>query len=185
MILGRTEWTNAMIYIFFIFRQRVVIVAAKSYDKISKIIFGCVHITFIKMSFIINKFRHVQQLFVITKCLPLISFNLRNFSINTITMTEQQCKKVKGEDIKIGTHDGVFHCDEILACFMLQQLPKYEKAEIVRTRNEKLLAECNIVVDVGAVFDKDKLLYDHHQNSFKETFSTLRPELEAPNRDIR
>lgn len=36
---------------------------------------------------------------------------------------------------KIGTHNGVFHCDEALACFMLKQLPDYRDAEIVRTRN--------------------------------------------------
>jgi len=33
---------------------------------------------------------------------------------------------------KIGTHNGTFHCDEVLACFMLKQLPQYKDAEIVR-----------------------------------------------------
>lgn len=33
---------------------------------------------------------------------------------------------------KIGTHNGHFHCDEALACFMLKQLPEYADAEIVR-----------------------------------------------------
>lgn len=32
----------------------------------------------------------------------------------------------------IGTHDGTFHCDEALACFMLKQLPEYKEAEIIR-----------------------------------------------------
>jgi uncharacterized UPF0160 family protein len=36
---------------------------------------------------------------------------------------------------KIGTHNGVFHCDEALACYMLKQLPEYRDAEIVRTRD--------------------------------------------------
>ena len=32
----------------------------------------------------------------------------------------------------IGTHDGKFHCDEVLACSMLKLLPEYKDAEIVR-----------------------------------------------------
>lgn len=27
--------------------------------------------------------------------------------------------------LKIGTHNGSFHCDEALACFLLKCLPKY------------------------------------------------------------
>lgn len=27
---------------------------------------------------------------------------------------------------KIGTHNGSFHCDEVLACFLLRQLPEYK-----------------------------------------------------------
>uniref|UniRef100_A0A1B0GIV2 Uncharacterized protein n=1 Tax=Lutzomyia longipalpis TaxID=7200 RepID=A0A1B0GIV2_LUTLO len=53
----------------------------------------------------------------------------------------------------IGTHDGRFHCDEALACFMLRQLEEYKNAEIVRSRNEEILAKCDIVVDVGGIFD--------------------------------
>jgi len=33
---------------------------------------------------------------------------------------------------RIGTHDGTFHCDEALACFMLKQLPEYEDALVIR-----------------------------------------------------
>ena len=33
---------------------------------------------------------------------------------------------------RIGTHDGAFHCDEVLACFMLKQLPEYEDALVIR-----------------------------------------------------
>lgn len=32
----------------------------------------------------------------------------------------------------IGTHDGKFHCDEVLACSMLKLLPEYKDAEIIR-----------------------------------------------------
>ena len=33
---------------------------------------------------------------------------------------------------KIGTHSGTFHCDDVLACFMLKLLPEYKDAEIIR-----------------------------------------------------
>ena len=60
---------------------------------------------------------------------------------------------------------------------MLKLLPKYKDAEIVRTRDTAKLKECDIVVDVGAVFDHEKKRYDHHQREFNETLSSLRPEL--------
>ncbi|XP_052756839.1 MYG1 exonuclease isoform X2 [Galleria mellonella] len=80
-------------------------------------------------------------------------------------------------NMKIGTHDGVFHCDEVLACYMLKRLPQYKDAEIVRTRDLEKLKECDIVVDVGAVFDHEKKRYDHHQREFNETLSSLKPAL--------
>ncbi|KAK7098852.1 hypothetical protein V1264_003075 [Littorina saxatilis] len=78
--------------------------------------------------------------------------------------------------VKIGTHNGTFHCDEVLACFMLKQLPRYKDAEIVRTRDPKLLEQCDVVVDVGGVYSPESHRYDHHQRSFTETMSSLRPE---------
>ncbi|XP_029358369.1 MYG1 exonuclease isoform X2 [Echeneis naucrates] len=77
---------------------------------------------------------------------------------------------------KIGTHNGTFHCDEALACFLLRQLPEYKDAEVVRTRDPAQLAQCDIVVDVGGEFDPKRHRYDHHQRSFAETFHSLRPE---------
>ncbi|XP_052866684.1 MYG1 exonuclease [Anopheles cruzii] len=79
--------------------------------------------------------------------------------------------------LKIGTHDGIFHCDEVLACYMLQQLPQYSTAQIVRTRDQKLLDTCDIVVDVGSVYDHEHHRYDHHQASFGDTLNSLRPEV--------
>ena len=64
---------------------------------------------------------------------------------------------------KIGTHNGTFHCDEALACFMLKQLPEYKHADIIRTRNPEELAKCDVVVDVGGVYDPDKHRYDHQR----------------------
>ncbi|XP_028303019.1 MYG1 exonuclease [Gouania willdenowi] len=77
---------------------------------------------------------------------------------------------------RIGTHNGTFHCDEVLACFFLRQLPEYSDAEIIRTRDPAKLADCDIVVDVGGEFDPKKHRYDHHQRTFAESFSSLCPE---------
>lgn len=76
----------------------------------------------------------------------------------------------------IGTHSGTFHCDEALAIFMLKQLPAFKSHEILRTRDQALLDQCDILVDVGAVYDSSKKRFDHHQSSFKETFSSIRPD---------
>lgn len=63
----------------------------------------------------------------------------------------------------LGTHDGSFHCDEVLALVMLRQLPECKGAKLVRTRKSELLKQCDIVFDVGAEYDPEKHLYDHHQ----------------------
>jgi len=78
--------------------------------------------------------------------------------------------------VKIGTHNGTFHCDEVLACWMLRQLPDYKDAEIIRTRDPEQLAKCDIVVDVGGEFDPKRHRYDHHQRTFSESFHSLFPE---------
>lgn len=63
----------------------------------------------------------------------------------------------------IGTHDGCFHCDEVLAIFMLKQLPEYKNSQVLRTRDAEKLSKCDMVVDVGGVYDPSTLRFDHHQ----------------------
>ena len=77
--------------------------------------------------------------------------------------------------IKIGTHNGAFHVDEVLACTMLKLLPRYAEAEIVRTRDPEVLKTCDLVVDVGGEFDSKRHRYDHHQKTFSESVSSLVP----------
>ncbi|XP_014776093.1 MYG1 exonuclease isoform X1 [Octopus bimaculoides] len=74
---------------------------------------------------------------------------------------------------KIGTHNGTFHCDEALACFLLRLLPEYEDSTIIRTRDSEKLATCDVVVDVGGVYDPSTFRFDHHQRSFNESMSSL------------
>eukprot|EP01059_Diplonema_ambulator_P033188 TRINITY_DN681_c0_g1_i2.p1 TRINITY_DN681_c0_g1~~TRINITY_DN681_c0_g1_i2.p1 ORF type:complete len:335 (+),score=124.78 TRINITY_DN681_c0_g1_i2:38-1042(+) len=72
----------------------------------------------------------------------------------------------------IGTHDGTFHCDESLAVAMLKMTAEFKDAVVVRTRNPDMLAKCNVVVDVGAKYDPERLLFDHHQPEFQGTMTT-------------
>ncbi|XVF10135.1 hypothetical protein REPUB_Repub07fG0156800 [Reevesia pubescens] len=71
---------------------------------------------------------------------------------------------------RVGTHDGSFHCDEALACFMLRLTKKFSNAQIVRTRYSQALENLDAVVDVGGVYDPIRDHYDHHQRGFEQVF---------------
>lgn len=73
--------------------------------------------------------------------------------------------------LTIATHSGSFHADEALACAMLRTLPTFADARIVRTRDPAVLADADIVVDVGGEYDAARHRYDHHQRSFAEVFA--------------
>lgn len=76
----------------------------------------------------------------------------------------------KSSKMKIGTHNGFFHSDEALAIYMLKRLPEYKDAEVIRTRDPTILDSCDIVVDVGGVYDPSTNRYDHHQREFDVYF---------------
>ena len=76
------------------------------------------------------------------------------------------CADVPEGKKKIGTHSGTFHCDEALGCAMLQLHPDWSGSAVVRSRDASELAKCDIVIDVGAVYDHESRRYDHHQRSF-------------------
>lgn len=57
---------------------------------------------------------------------------------------------------KVGTHNGTFHADDVLAYVILDEL--YGPLELVRSRDKELLATCDLVFDVGGG------KYDHHTN---------------------
>ncbi|PRP88546.1 UPF0160 protein MYG1, mitochondrial-like [Planoprotostelium fungivorum] len=80
---------------------------------------------------------------------------------------------------KIGTHDGTFHCDEALACFMLKQTAEFRDSEVTRSRDPKVLDEQDIVVDVGGVYDATKLRFDHHQIGFDHTLDGYKTKLSS------
>lgn len=71
-----------------------------------------------------------------------------------------------------GTHDGTFHADEITACALLLLFNLIDEDKIIRTRDSKLLANCEYVCDVGGVYDPEKKLFDHHQADYQGPLSS-------------
>jgi uncharacterized UPF0160 family protein len=84
------------------------------------------------------------------------------------TTSDNQSKKQRLVK-KIGTHDGTFHCDEALACYMLRLTSEFKDAEIIRSRDTAILKTLDCLVDVGSEYDHSKYHYDHHQRGFTGT----------------
>ncbi|KAI0560332.1 metal-binding protein [Gracilaria domingensis] len=100
-----------------------------------------------------------------TSIFPLIVPRIKSCSLRRFAMTAIEQKT-------IATHDGTFHCDEVLACHMLKNhTAQFSKAAIIRTRDPARLEEAQIVVDVGSVYDPEARRFDHHQRGFCTTFS--------------
>lgn len=71
----------------------------------------------------------------------------------------------------IGIHSGTFHCDDALACYLLKLTSEFKDADIIRSRNPKALDQCDILVDVGGIYDPENYKFDHHQKEFNETLN--------------
>jgi uncharacterized UPF0160 family protein len=63
--------------------------------------------------------------------------------------------------MRIATHDGSFHADDVFAVAALQLARG--PAEVVRTRDSELLASCDVRIDVGMRNDPETGDFDHHQ----------------------
>jgi uncharacterized UPF0160 family protein len=82
----------------------------------------------------------------------------------------ERTKKLRPSGKTIGTHSGGFQADEALGCWLLRQLPEFAGAKVVRSRDEEVLAKCDIIIDVGGIYDPSRMRFDHHQRGFFETF---------------
>lgn len=71
--------------------------------------------------------------------------------------------------MKLITHSGTFHLDEVLSTSILKLI--YPQAELIRTRDMTIIAQGDIVYDVGRIFDPLTKRFDHHQRGFSETFT--------------
>ena len=60
----------------------------------------------------------------------------------------------------IGTHNGIFHSDEIIAVALFSATEKV--TSIIRSRDIKVLAKADTLVDVGGKYDGQNF-FDHHQ----------------------
>lgn len=67
-----------------------------------------------------------------------------------------------GKKVNVVTHDSRFHADDIFSIATLSLVYK-GKIKVTRTRDEKLIQEADIVLDVGGVYDAEKKRFDHHQ----------------------
>jgi len=64
-------------------------------------------------------------------------------------------------DKTIVTHNGNFHADDVFSIAALKSISPSFK--LVRTRDAELIANADIVVDVGGEYDPDTDRFDHHQ----------------------
>lgn len=71
-----------------------------------------------------------------------------------------------------GTHDGSFHADEITACSLLLLFDRIDRDKIFRSRDAKILAQCDYVCDVGGIYDPKSRRFDHHQVEYEGPLSS-------------
>lgn len=66
--------------------------------------------------------------------------------------------------VKIVTHSGGFHADDVFAvATAILSLEEDTPYEIVRSRDPEVIASADFVVDVGGEYDSSKKRFDHHQ----------------------
>jgi uncharacterized UPF0160 family protein len=63
--------------------------------------------------------------------------------------------------MRICTHSGDFHADDVLAVSVLLEI--YPDAEVIRSRETADWDKSDMVVDVGFVYDATRGRFDHHQ----------------------
>lgn len=65
--------------------------------------------------------------------------------------------------IRIATHDGTFHADDVFAVATLVLFESDADIEVIRTREREVYETCDYVVDVGNEYDPQRKRFDHHQ----------------------
>lgn len=63
--------------------------------------------------------------------------------------------------LKVATHSGTFHADDVFA-FVILKAATAGELDLIRTRDGDLLAAADVVFDVGGTYDRDARRYDHH-----------------------
>ena len=72
---------------------------------------------------------------------------------------------IKEDTVQLVTHNGQFHADEVTAVALLHLFDKINLSEvnITRTRDQLVIEQADIVLDVGELYDEQSLRFDHHQ----------------------
>ena len=70
----------------------------------------------------------------------------------TSTVNSEMDKQKK---IRIVTHNGTFHADELLAVAALEIYLKDKAYEVIRTRDMEIIKSADYVVDVGGIYDSE------------------------------
>ena len=67
--------------------------------------------------------------------------------------------------LKLVTHNGSFHGDDIFACAVISLVLEKDKKnfEVFRTRNHEIIESGDYVFDVGGIYNEEKNRFDHHQ----------------------
>lgn len=81
-------------------------------------------------------------------------------------MIPGKCENGMTDGLRLVTHGGSFHCDEVLGYAILRRaLPPEALAAstLLRTRDPRAIETADIVWDVGGVFDPARRRFDHHQ----------------------
>lgn len=79
-------------------------------------------------------------------------------------MVNRNAERARGH-MRLITHDGSFHADDTLAYAILSRIPRFEGAELVRTRESEVISSAtrqDVVFDVGFEFDPVRNRFDHH-----------------------
>ena len=69
--------------------------------------------------------------------------------------------------VKVAVHDGPFHCDDVFSVAILSLYLK-KPLKIFRTRNKKILAKMDYLLDVGTEYNPKENKFDHHQEGWDE-----------------
>lgn len=84
--------------------------------------------------------------------------------------------KKSSREIKVITHDGIFHSDEVFSVALLRFF--YKNIYVMRTRDPEILAQATdqpevFVLDVGEDYNPAKRNFDHHQQDSPEGMATV------------
>jgi uncharacterized UPF0160 family protein len=72
----------------------------------------------------------------------------------------------------IVTHSGPFHADDVFAVALILRYCEGDH-EVVRSRDQSVIDSADVAVDVGGVYDEDSCRFDHHQNDYEGSKSSV------------